>query len=102
MLNTSYNDKGYYYTFEVPAKEPINQINLNFNQQNFDWKLKLEGSQKQQEWFTVIEDYRILSIKNKLTDFQFTNVSFPNSSYRFFRLVIASDIKPELQDARND
>ena len=90
-LNTSHNEKGYYFTFEIPTKESINQIKLDFKQQNFDWRLKLEGSQNQQEWFTVIEDYRILSINNELTDFQFTNISFPNSRYRFFRLLIASE-----------
>jgi hypothetical protein len=100
ILNTAHNEKGYYFTFEIPTMESINQLNLEFNQQNFDWRLKLEGSQNQQEWFTVIEDYRILSIKNELTDFQFTKINFPNSKYRFFRLFIASKEKPDLTGAR--
>lgn len=99
-LNTSHNKKGYYFTFEIPTKESINQIKLDFKQQNFDWRLKLEGSQNLQEWFTVIEDYRILSINNELTDFQFTNISFPNSRYRFFRLLIKSKENPDLIDAK--
>jgi hypothetical protein len=98
-LNVSHNEKGYYFTFEIPTNEPINQIKLDFKRKNFDWKLKLEGSQNQQEWFTVIEDYRILSIKNKLTDFQFTNIRFPNSRYRFFRLFVASKENPYLMVA---
>ena len=99
-LNTSHNKKGYYFTFEIPTKESINQIKLDFKQQNFDWRLKLEGSQNLQEWFTVIEDYRILSINNELTDFQFTNISFPNSRYRFFRMLIKSKENPDLIDAK--
>jgi len=98
-VNASHNEKGYYFTFEIPTKEPINQIKLDFKLQNFDWRLKLEGSQNQQEWFTVIEDYRILSIKNELTDFQFTKIIFPNSKYRFFRLLIASKENPDLMVA---
>lgn len=98
-VNASHNEKGYYFTFEIPTNEPINKIKLDFRQQNFDWRLKLEGSQNQQEWFTVIEDYRILSIKNELTDFQFTNIIFPNSMYRFFRLFIASKENPYLMVA---
>ena len=95
-LNTSYNNKGSFFTFEIPTKESINQIKLDFEQENFDWRLTLEGSQNQREYFTIIENYRITSIKNELTDFQFTTVRFPNSSYRFFRIRIDSKEKPDL------
>lgn len=99
-LNASHNDKGFYFTFEIPTTEPINQIKLEFKQQDFDWRLKLEGSLNQQEWFTIIEDYRILSIKNEITDYRFTKLTFPSSKYRFFRLLIDSKEKPELTAAR--
>jgi hypothetical protein len=99
-VNTSYNENGYYFTFEITTDEPINEIKLDFKQKNFDWRLKLEGSQNQQEWFTVTEDYRILSIENELTDYKFTKISFPNSKYRFFRLLIASEEKLDLTVAK--
>lgn len=95
-LNTSHKANKHYFTFEIPNTESINQIQLDFKQENFDWQITLEGSQNQNEWFTVLEDYRIISIKNDLTNFQFTNLSFPNSKYRYFRLVINSAEKPEL------
>lgn len=99
ILNISHNDKGHYFTFEIPTTEPINQIKLDFRQNNFDWQIKLEGSQDKNDWFTVIENYRILSIKNELTDFQFTKLAFPSSTYRFFKLQIESKEKPELTSA---
>ena len=95
-INASHNYKGYYFTFEIPTKEPIDQIKLQFKQVNFDWQITLESSQDQNEWFTVVENYRILSIKNDLTDFQFSKLAFPSSKYRFFRLRISSPEKPEL------
>jgi hypothetical protein len=98
-INTSQKDKGFYFTFEIPATEPINQIKLDFKQNNFDWRVKLEGSQNQSEWFTIIENYRILSINNEITDFKFTQLNFPSSKYRFFRLFIDSKEKPELTSA---
>lgn len=98
-LNTSQNDKGYYFTFEIPTTEPITQIKLGFKQENFDWRIKLEGSQNLNDWFTIVENYRILSIKNEITDFQFTKLIFPSSKYRFFRLLVDSKEKPELTDA---
>lgn len=100
IVNASHNEKGYYFTLEIPTKEPVNQIKLDLVQQNFDWRLTLEGSQNQQEWFTIVEDYRILSIKNELTDYQFTKVTFPSSRYRFFRLLIDSKEKPDLTTAK--
>ena len=88
LLNTTNNEQGYYFTMEVPTEEPVNELKLNFKQDNFDWLLSLEGSQNQQEWFRIVDDYRILSIKNPETNYQFTKVTFPNTKYRFFRFQI--------------
>jgi len=95
-LNVSRDDSGYYFTFEIPTTAPVNQIKLDFKQQDFDWKVRLEGSQDQNNWFTIVDDYRIVSIKNDLTDFQFTTLAFPQSQYRFLRLLIKSDTQPDL------
>ena len=99
VLNVSHDDTYHYFTFEVPTQEAINQIKLDFRQTNFDWRVWLEGSQDQKEWFTVVENYRILSIKNEKTDFQFTSVNFRDSKYRFFRFRIESKEKPLLKTA---
>ncbi|MDF1518358.1 MAG: DUF3999 family protein [Lutibacter sp.] len=100
FLNTTQNENGYYFTLEVPSEEAINQLKLDFNKQNFDWKVTLEGSQNQQEWFTVVDDYRILSIKNDETDYQFTKIIFPNAKFHFFRLLIKSEENPELVNVK--
>lgn len=99
-LNASQNAGRYFYTFEIPSEEGINRIKLNFKHQNFDWRITLEGSQNQQEWFTITENYRILSLKNELTDFKFTTLNFPESRYRFFRISLESDHKPQFQGAK--
>ena len=96
LINQSFNTNGYYFTYEVPVDESINKIELDFKNTNFDWKVKLEGSQNQKDWFTVIEDYRILSIQNTQTQYRYTDLVFPNSKFKFFRLFIKSAIKPEL------
>lgn len=44
VLNTSSKHNGYYFTFEISTDELINQIKLDFQQQNFDWRVQLEGS----------------------------------------------------------
>lgn len=100
VFNTTYNDKGTYITLEIPSKQPVNQIQLNFEQSNFDWLITLEGSQDQTEWYTVEKDYRILSIKNEFTNYQFTTVRFPKTLYNYFRIHIKSKEKPVLQSAK--
>ncbi|WP_290792838.1 DUF3999 family protein [Flavihumibacter sp. UBA7668] len=95
-INQASNENGFYFTFEIPTAESVNQFQLEFKQPNFDWRIKLEGSQNQQDWFTIVRDYRILSIKNESIDFQFTTLNFPDSKYRFLRLSINSPIQPEL------
>lgn len=100
QLNTSRSDKGYFFTFEVPSEEIINKIELDFEQLNFDWKATLEGSQNQLNWFAITEDYRILSIKNGLTDFNFTTLNIPDSKFRFYRILVKSEGQPNLTDAK--
>jgi len=99
-INSSHTNKGYYFTFRIPLKEPINQIQLDFNRDNYDWKLALEGSHDQQKWFSILDNYRVLSIKNEQTDYQFTRINFPDSNYRYFRLFINSKQKPRLKTAK--
>ncbi len=94
LINQSKNDKGYYFSFEIPGQTDVNQFNLDFKQQNFDWKISLEGSHNPQQWFTIVEDYRILSIHNEQTEFKFTKLEIPPSRYRYYRLFINASTDP--------
>ncbi|MBX2840903.1 MAG: DUF3999 domain-containing protein [Flammeovirgaceae bacterium] len=100
LLNVSKNTKGQYFTFKVNAAEPVDQITLDFEQENFDWQVSLEGSQDQKEWFTIVDKYRILSIKNPETDYAFTKISFPNANYTYYRLLIKTSEKLSLKSAK--
>ena len=96
LINQSKNTGGYYYTLELNKENSINEIHPDFKQDNFDWKVKVEGSQNQKEWYSIIDNYRILSIKNSLTDYKFTTINFPTAKFRFFRLHVKSNNDPEL------
>ena len=100
LINESEIGNGYYYTFDANGSEVLNEIDLAFKEANFDWKVKLEGSQNLQEWFSIVDDYRIVSIKNSITNFQFAKLVFPESKYRYFRIFIKSAEKPVLESAR--
>jgi hypothetical protein len=97
VLNETNNSSGYFFTFEIPSEEPINHFSLNFENKNFDWKLSLEGSQDNKEWFTIVKDHRIISLANGLTKYQFTEVHFPEAKYRYFRINIPTNDTPKLK-----
>lgn len=99
-LNTSHNSNGYYYTYEITNKEIINEIALNFDASNFEYAITLEASQNQTEWFTLKENYRILSIKNEYTNYSFTTLKFDDSSYKYYRVHIKTKEDPKLKSAR--
>lgn len=99
LINSSKNNNGYFWTFKTPINKIINEINLSFENKNFDWNIHLEGSNNQNEWFTIYEKYRILSIHNNEIDFNYTNVKFPESNYNYYRISVKSNEVPVLKKA---
>jgi hypothetical protein len=99
LLNQSKNEKGYFFTYQVPDAQEISQIKLDFKQTNFNWFIVLEGSQNQQEWFTILNNYRLVSIQNDQTNYKFTELNFPNSKYKYLRILVKSNEQPEITDA---
>jgi hypothetical protein len=100
LINQSHNANGYYFTFKISRENFINQINLDFNNSNFDWRVDLEGSQNQREWYTIIEDYRILSIQNEMINYSFSTLKIPDSHYKYYRLSVLSYEQPSLSSAK--
>ncbi len=97
--NKVYNENGYFYTFIAKKAQEINQLHLNFEKDNFDWKIKLEGSNDGKQWFTIVDDYRVVAINNENVAYQFTNIVFPKSKYSTYRLVVKTDEDPQLSTA---
>jgi len=88
-INSSSTKKGKFITYEIANESPLNSIKINVNNlTNFDWKIRVEGSQDNTKWFTIVDDYRILSTSQKTGIYSFTTVSFPTSKYKYYRLLI--------------
>ncbi len=99
ILNQTKTTEGYYFTLESPITADIEEIDLHFSNQNFDWKITLEGSHDQKQWFSILENYRILSIQNRKTDYNFQLLAFEKTNYKFYRIFIPSKETPILQRA---
>ena len=99
ILNSSYNSKGHYYTLKASKEDIVNRIELNFSRYNFDWRVKIEGSMDQEEWFTLTNYYRIVSIHNTWANYDFTQINFPPSNYKYYRVLVKSTRSPFLRSA---
>ncbi len=100
IINESKTSEGYFFTLKVPKPTTLNQLELDFELANFDWKIRLEGAKNESEWVTILENYRILSIQNVETSYSFTRLSFPASTYRYFRVFVPSVEPPRLKSAK--
>ncbi|MHA7058121.1 DUF3999 family protein [Aquimarina sp. M1] len=99
-INRSITARGSFVTYKVPMDQTINQIRLFFQEDNFDQLISLEGSQNLEEWFTIVDNYRVLSIKNELTSYNFTTINFPSAKYRYYRVFIKGNNAPEVKNAQ--
>lgn len=99
QINTVKNDRGNYFTFEIPTQKTINQLYLDFKSKNYNRKVWLEGSNNQNEWFTILADYRIVSIQNEFTNYQFSTLKFPSSNFTYYRLLVPIEQNMELLSA---
>lgn len=100
IINQSQTKEGYYFTFITDPKEIINHIKLSFQQVNFDWTVNLEGSNNEEQWFTLLTGYRILAIQNSATHYRFTDLNFGDSKFKYYRLSIKATEQPRLNGAK--
>lgn len=102
IINSVKTDQLYYFTFET-AGEPqlVNYLNLQFANANFDWKIKLEGSNDQNSWFEILNDYRLVSIQQPNAAYRFEELFFPDSKFKFYRISLASPEPPQLQSVHS-
>lgn len=99
LLNQVVKDNDLYLTFETINHIEINEIELRLNEDNYNYNIDLEGSLEQKEWFQLVKNYRILSIINKETDYQFSKILFPLSNYKYYRIRVKDAHKSNLKSA---
>lgn len=96
QLNSGLSRTGFTTTLKIPSAEPINNISLNFQEQNFDWRIKLEGRHGQSSWTTIQDNYRILAINSSEARYEFTDITFPQADFQQYRITIAGATSPTL------
>lgn len=88
IINTSFDDDVHYFTLEIDALAIVNTITLNFKESNFDWRVNLQASQNLQNWVTITNDYRIVSINTPQEKYTFSKLNFPDSRFKYYKIAI--------------
>ena len=99
LFNQSTKDGVSYLTFELKRAQKVNHIDLLFEELNYFGYVTIQGSNDQREWFEVVKDHRIVSVKNGGTDYVLSAVDFPLTDYRYLRAAVTADVPLTLKNA---
>ena len=99
VVNRAKTEKGIYFTLQNEGASNINEIELNFKEENFDWTAKVEGSNDNSEWFTISEKERLVALKREDVDFKATTIKFPLVNYNFIRIHLQDVPEANLTEA---
>ena len=91
VFNKSKKDGKLFLTVELKKDQKVNRLDLEFEEDNFNGFVQLEGSADLKEWFSVDSLQRILSIRKGDIDFKATTLNFPLSHYRYLRIRVEAD-----------
>ena len=104
IFNESTLDGVSVYVADKVALGKINRINLSIGNSNYDGRVKLEGKDGD-NWFTILDDYRIFSFQNEIGNFRYTTLEIPESEYSSYRISLSNIKDPILNNisvARNE
>lgn len=99
VLNKSYRDGSLYLMFALNAAHPVNHVDLDFKEENFFGRVTLEGSDDRRQWFSIVQDQRIVSVNKGAGDYKLSRIDFPVTDYRFLRVSVASDVPLTFENA---
>lgn len=99
IINQSRRNGIFYATLVSEQTDPISEIQLDLTNKNFDWRIRLEGSQDQQSWFTLLDNYRILAFEGPDGKYRFSTLHFAASDYHYYRIAVPTDQHVELEEA---
>lgn len=93
-INKTSNERGYYATFQIDNAQPITELELISTLNNYDWKVTLQGSMDQKEWFNIVKNKKLIRIRDGRVNFTHNTLHFSPAQYTYFRVQIKSERDP--------
>lgn len=92
VFNTSRMDGELFVSFSLTPSQKVNSLDLAFEELNYFAFVTLEGSDDKSQWFELVKNRRIVSIRNEKSHYALSAITFPLTDYRFLRARVRSDI----------
>lgn len=87
IINQSRRAEHQYYTLRYAETTSIQAINLDLQEDNFDYHLNLEGRNNQeQEWFTILQQYRLVGYSDEQMSFKKSTLHFKPQQFQEYRI----------------
>jgi hypothetical protein len=86
LINIVTREGSRLYTLVDGPDTEINTLHLDIAEEEFDWKITLEGSANGIEWFTLVENYRLVAFRQNGETYRFTRLQFPTSRFSYYRI----------------
>lgn len=88
ILNKGYTSNGFEYLIDQKENKVTNYLNIFLRNKNFDYKVKLEGSNDLKNWLTIGDDFRIVDIKIDQNEFRSNALYFSPCNFRYFKVFL--------------
>lgn len=88
ILNKGYTSNSFEYLIDQKENNVTNYLNIFLRNKDFDYKVKLEGSNDLKNWLTIGEDFRIADIKIDQNEFRSNALYFSPCNFRYFKVSI--------------
>lgn len=99
LINISHNEEAFFATLKMKTDKSYNQLHVDFQKQNYDFLIDLEGSNDQQNWVTVAQDLRVVSVTEKGKKLTVSTLGFPACNFAYLRLKMNTSKDPLLARA---
>ncbi len=88
MINQGITPDGFQCVLSLGKSRRINRIRLEFDEPNFDWLCRLEGSPDMNQWVMISSGYRLVGLHNEVVDYRHTSLHFDEADFAFYRLTL--------------
>ncbi|MFN8436776.1 MAG: DUF3999 family protein [Cytophagales bacterium] len=99
LINSVKSRDGYSVTIVTDKPSIINQISLDFLQNNYDWKVNLYGSDENKDWELITENYRIVSLSTDNEEYAFNTLYFSKTKYKYYKILVKTQSPCLLKNA---
>lgn len=88
--NVSKKGNDLYFTIKLANQEAINHATLNFEEENYDTYVTIEGSNDEKEWFAIDREQRIISVADNHIRYTSNTIYWPPSRFGHLRFKVAA------------